>query len=198
MWVVFWTWTRLLRGVFIPDWVISVVGMEQLFCVFINMPEGIIDGGIGVFLLALMGKRAPPILHNLDEVHGIAQKRDGHWAIHFAVEYPEPFVMRYREYAWSDDGLRLVVVPMRDPCRHKIPVPFHVLGAQAPQMPAHERDADEYKWRRRKEWEVYQRNTDDDAEKYGSLLEILTELYSLKHFVELYRGIHIVLIMSNT
>jgi len=173
VWVVFQTLNPLSTSVFVPDRVIPVVGVKQFFGCFIDMPEGVVDGGVGVFLLALVGKRAPPILHNFDEIHRIAQKCDRHRTVHFAVEYPEPLVVRNRKYTRRDDGLGLVIVTMRDPRGYEIPIPLHVPRAEAPQVPAHERHSDEHERRRRKYGDVYERNPDDDAKKNGPFYKIL-------------------------
>lgn len=172
--------------------------MKQCLGLRIDVPIGIIDRPIGIFFLSLMREWAPPIFHDLYEIHGVPQERNTERAIHFTVKYPVPLVVREREYIARHDGLCLVDIPMRDPRRHEIPIPFHILCAETPQMPPHDGDPDKYEWCRREEGEVYKGNSDNDAKKYWALLEILAELHPLRHFVEYCCIIHMFLTKNNT
>ena len=68
--------------------------MEHFLRVWIDVPKRVVDFSLGVFVLPLVSEWTPPILNYLYEINRIAQKRDRKWTIYFAVEDPEPLVMR--------------------------------------------------------------------------------------------------------
>src|SRR6185369_13081856 len=84
----------LLLALLIPDRVLLVIGMQLDELLRIHMPKGLVDSAFRVFLLLVMGKRAPPVFHDHHQIHRVPEECHTQRTIELAVEDPEDLVVR--------------------------------------------------------------------------------------------------------
>ena len=107
---------------FIPEGIMSVIGMEFFLILWVHMPEGFVDGAFDILLLPVMGKRAPPVLHDHHQIGHIPEERHAKRAVKLAVEEPEKPVTRKMERGNVEGRLVVTAVTVGNPGRHEFPI----------------------------------------------------------------------------
>ena len=98
--------------------------MQPFLLLCMQVPVRLVDRPYSIFLFFVMGKRAPPVLNNHDQVGYIPEQGDTQRAIELTVKNPvEPVCAQIvPSGAGGINDLVVVAVTVREPGRNEVPV----------------------------------------------------------------------------